>query len=459
MLIVLTCIIGGFFAYKNYLNAFITTFLFAIILMPIMTYWTSPLWYQYKGFVPIIMIGELFAFNYNIILNDKWFQKSLQFLILIIITLLLVIGVESVINDYNIIKGFLYFRNYFWGFLLYIILATLPNKKLYFENILLAYIILQVGLSFLQYFLDPSFGRAFMISEFIKNGRVQTMTAEEFIMTSEHLVVGSLEKITRLGNFLALYLTYKIGRIIIERKTSNLPYILFFILIFIVIIFTGVRASLLTSIAGTILCIIIIRNRWDKAFYKSLFISIILIVILPSLIEFGTHLAREGVGYNQASLRGLTAFSLFGNDEAGGGIYTLGRSEYLMNFLNFRTFFVGSGIYMNNPMGYGTGISSISDVQLVFIIVEFGIIPFLLCLTIYMYPIYQFKRYDDINTMKLFSILFLIIVLQTIVDLGLFDSLISYIFFLLCACTAMDKEYNLEFDLEYANDDRNSQLL
>lgn len=458
MLIVLTCIIGGFFAYKNYLNAFITMFLFAIILMPIMTYWTSPLWYQYKGFVPIIMIGELFAFNYNIILNDKWFQKSLQFLILIIITLLLVIGVESVINDYNIIKGFLYFRNYFWGFLLYIILATLPNKKLYFENILLAYIILQVGLSFLQYFLDPSFGRAFMISEFIKNGRVQTMTAEEFIMTSEHLVVGSLEKITRLGNFLALFLTYKIGRIIIERKTSNLPYILFFILIFIVIIFTGVRASLLTSIAGTILCIIIIRNRWDKAFYKTLFISIILIAILPTLINYGTQLAREGVGYEQASLRGLTAFSLLGDNE-GSPLYTLGRSEYLLKFLNFKTFFIGTGIYTNNPLGYGSGISSISDVQLVFIIVEFGIIPLLLCLAIYMYPIYQFKRYEDNNTLKLFSIIFLIIIMQTVVDQGLFDTLISYMFFLLCACTAMDKEYNLELDMEFVNDNSKSQLL
>lgn len=458
MLIVLTCIIGGFFAYKNYLNAFITTFLFAIILMPIMTYWTSPLWYQYKGFVPIIMIGELFAFNYNIILNDKWFQKSLQFLFLIILCFLLVIGIESVINDYSVIKGFLYFRNYFWGFLLYIILASLPNKKLYFENILLVFVLLQVILSFFQYYLDPSFGRSFMIAEFIKNGRVQTMTAEDFIMSSEHLVVGSLEKITRLGNFLALYLTYKIGRIIIERKISNIPYLLFFIAIFTVIILTGVRSSLLTSIIGTILCIIIIRNRWDKAFYKTLFISIILIIILPILIEYGTQLAREGIDYNQASLRGLTVFSLLGDNE-GSPLYTLRRSEYLLKFLNFKTFFIGTGIYTNNPLGYGSGISSISDIQLLFIIVEFGIIPLLLCLTVYIYPIYQFKRYDDINTLKLFSILFIIIILQTVVDQGLYDALTSYIFFLLCACSAMDKEYNFELDLEDANDDSNSQLL
>ena len=455
MLIVLTCIAGGIFAFKNYLNAFITTFLFAIILMPIMTYWTSPLWYQYKGFVPIIMIAELFAFNYNIILNDKWFQKSLQFLFLIILCFLLVIGIESVINDYSVIKGFLYFRNYFWGFLLYIILASLPNKKLYFENILLVFVLLQVILSFFQYYLDPTFGRSFMIAEFIKNGRVQTMTAEDFIMSSEHLVVGSLEKITRLGNFLALYLTYKIGRIIIERKISNIPYLLFFIAIFTVIILTGVRSSLLTSIIGTILCIIIIRNRWDKAFYKTLFISIILIAILPTLINYGTQLAREGVGYEQASLRGLTVFSLFGDNEAGGSIYTLRRSGYLLNFLNFKTFLAGSGIYMNNQLGYGTGISSISDAQLLFIIVEFGIIPLLLCLAVYMYPLYQFKRYNDIDTIKIFSILFIIIFLQTVVDQGLFDTLISYIFFLLCACSVMGKEYNYELDGEFVNDDSN----
>ena len=96
---------------------------------------------------------------------------------------------------------------------------------------------------------------------------------------------------------------------------------------------------------------------------------------------------------------------------------------------------------MKDEKGYGTGISSISDTQLLFILVEFGIFIFILCLMPYIISIREIKKTSPPQLYRVFILFFSVILLQTLVDQGIFDTLTSFLFFIICGCEVNNNYY------------------
>lgn len=291
----------------------------------------------------------------------------------------------------------------------------------------------------IQYAGGSSVNKMFILLEYENDGELVEGASQTVINQSieagGYLLVGTLGKVTRLANFLSLFITFWVGWAMAQKARINISEFVVLFLSFGIILFTGVRSPLVSAFVGVVLCFLLIHKSRKKT---SLFVAGCIglaVVAVPTLMLWGRDAVDSYQGYGDTIQRSLSIFGVLGNldnldtDNA----FTLGRSLYLLQFVSYKTFLFGTGIYTKNPFGYGSGISSITDCQAVFIVVEYGIFVFLLCLMPYKIALSLVKRRCSIHFYWMVLILFFNVFLQTIVDQGMFDMLTSYCFYLICA--------------------------
>lgn len=435
IIILLTCLAGTYFAFKKRINAFLFLFLFSLFLMPLTLFLFEAAWFQFKGYVPIYLTGILFLCNANDLFFSDIFKKNLSSFSCIIFFLFVALTISTAINNYSLINALAFFKNYFWPFLLYITIVSLGYTNLNIRKYIAIFVIMQIGMAIIQYLGGDSFSRSFYFDSWIKGDEI--VTVSKSITTSKGvLITGTLGKVTNLGIILAICITYLFGsKTAHGEKNTTFDHIIIAAAV-LVVIFTGVRAALMTCIIGLLLNFVFISGSLNKSLRRICVILLFAIITLPVLVGIGADAIRSNADYSNTLHRSLSLFGVLGEifgDDSASHLYTLRRSVNISQFLNIKTFFFGSGIYTTDVKGYGPGIHSISDAQLLFTIVEFGIFTLIVCVLPHLYCLKDINRYCDKPVFKLSCILFVVIFLQTVVDAGMFFDVSSFLVFLLYA--------------------------
>ena len=376
IIILLTCLAGTYFAFKKRINAFLFLFLFSLFLMPLTLFLFEAAWFQFKGYVPIYLTGILFLCN----ANDLFFS-----------------------DIFKNINALAFFKNYFWPFLLYITIVSLGYTNLNIRKYIAIFVIMQIGMAIIQYLGGDSFSRSFYFDSWIKGDEI--VTVSKSITTSKGvLITGTLGKVTNLGIILAICITYLFGsKTAHGEKNTTFDHIIIAAAV-LVVIFTGVRAALMTCIIGLLLNFVFISGSLNKSLRRICVILLFAIITLPVLVGIGADAIRSNADYSNTLHRSLSLFGVLGEifgDDSASHLYTLRRSVNISQFLNIKTFFFGSGIYTTDVKGYGPGIHSISDAQLLFTIVEFGIFTLIVCVLPHLYCLKDINRYCDKPVFKL----------------------------------------------------------
>lgn len=436
MVTILTLLIGLYYAYKNNIEAFLYVQLFCLFFLQMIVNWTEPSLFQYKGYVPIILIIALLIFNIGSLLKNEVLIDGIKVIGLIILPFILLLYLSSLFNNYEFLSAVTFFRNYFWPFLLFVLVISLSNGNIRIERIILFIVCIQITLCILQYFGGSYAKNLFSIQNYTRNGEVVNFMSESVYTKSHYLIVGTLGHVTRLATFLSWYIVYYYMKKVNENSFGIYSFLIIAFSL-ICILLSGVRAPFVICVCGLLVCYIVFNTNISKKIIKTSLIIFIAFITLPVLINIGKEqISKVGGSYENGLYRSLTVFGVLGELQEGEvkHQYTTKRTIYLSNFLTPRSFVIGTGIYMKDEKGYGKGIRSITDAQLLFILVEFGILIFIFCLVPYIISIREIKKVSPPQIYKIFILFFSIILLQTLVDQGIFDTLTSFMFFIICGC-------------------------
>ena len=404
-----------FFSYttsKN-LNLFCTIFLLAALSLKFILFKLN---FPYASLAIVflfLIILILILLNINKILKTKYSKIIIlsQFLFLVyILTTGMLRGNVFYIID---LTKFCFFG----AFLFLLIISSKKKIDIYSINHSIAiFTILLSILGVMQFFIPSS--SSFFVIDLSEFGYEQTKTDLDIFKR----VVGLSPSTTTYGNLLAVLLAYLIAvrnKVFYNKKIFLYTGIL---IGFIAVLLTGVRTSLVSLLFGVLL-ISIFNN--DKQLLKFLSLSIIVIVFSwQTLFLIGENYNANNEGFSNPIGRSMQLFSLFQNSE----INT--RSTFSLTVESFDEFlknpFFGTGNEMKWLQYY-----SITDAYLIYHLIQIGFIGIIIL----------FFPYFKIINNKVLKVLFLILVLQTITDTGIFTNDTNLIFWIIAAISIKKEKY------------------
>lgn len=442
--IILVLISSIIFLLRKRLDLYIYLFLFSILYFPLLLYWQGL--YSFKDFVPLILVVMLFLTYYPSVVSTGFFRNTIIRIVAIVFLLITIIFIASSINGYDIYNGLRFFRHEFWGLLLFTILSCTKIPKINLKQLMLFVLISQLVLVALQVLGGSGISEKFLLIEYEKDGETIEGTSASIVeLTVEnggYLITGSLCKVTKLANFIALFITFWTGYAMSKKSYLSFFDIIVLALSFGTIFLSGVRAPLVSGFLGFVLCYLFV-NYSQKRIIRFFLCSVcVAIAFLPILLTAGKTAFESGAGYDEGINRVLSIFGILSNignldpDNAA----TLGRSIYMLQFVSWQTILLGTGIWNNNPFGYGSGLASISDCMIVFVIAEYGILVFLLCASFFYLALVRVKKLCLRKDYNIVLILFIVLFVQTIVDQGIFDTLSKYFFYIVAVLVLQDSQ-------------------
>jgi hypothetical protein len=247
---------------------------------------------------------------------------------------------------------------------------------------------------------------------------------------SERLAMGTFQSFNSLANFLTtIFLFVSLEFFSGKRQLSLQNYIIISVVIGVMIVFTGARASLVLFFL-----IIILSNlsfiKHNSRFF--MFGSILFLLSLVFVMTFDTYGINESENGVNRSLVGLSNSFDTKKDE---DLSTVSLSTYLLDNYFWRSPFIGNGIAYKGEFAYGNkGVVSLTgfaaDSRLAFILVEYGFIGFLLYMyffiTVFFFPRSMTPKSDQ---RKLY-ICFIYFFILTITENGFFDRYNISLFFI-----------------------------
>lgn len=344
-----------------------------------------------------VIKNEYFIMKYSII----FFGCQLLFLVFLAIT--------SLFRG-SFIEMLDFTKFYFFGSFLFLVIIS-SRKELDINKVNHFIVWVTIFLSFLglfQYLVPASFN--FFVIDLSQQG----YSLGEIDLFKR--VVGLSLSVTQYSNLLALLLTYTIALIIRKSELNIHKFFLFFAVIIgiISIVLSGIRTPLVTIFIGIILLAILYKNK-----------KLILIISLSSigLIFFWNIITSIGESYQRvegfSNPLGRT-FQLFTFLESG----SVGsKSTFQLTVKAYQDFIKNPIIGSGDKMQWLQSISSITDAYLFYHLIQFGIIGVLIIFFPYLYVI---------RRNKMLIVLFIVLLLQTLNDTGLFytpSNLTLWIFF------------------------------
>ena len=91
---------------------------------------------------------------------------------LIILPFLLLLYLSSLFNNYDFVSAIMYFRSYFWPFLLFVLILSLSNGNIRIERVLLFIVIIQILFCIIQYVGGNDVKNMFAIHYYMRNGEI-----------------------------------------------------------------------------------------------------------------------------------------------------------------------------------------------------------------------------------------------------------------------------------------------
>lgn len=246
----------------------------------------------------------------------------------------------------------------------------------------------------------------------------------EFFVREENLVMGSFTSFNKLGNFLTtIYLFVALEYFSKDRMPTFLFYS-FSLVVFIIIILTGARMSLVLFGLSFIISNVLYWKR-----HKLMLVSTLglIIVSYTFLLAFDIQYANtftDNDGINR-QLGGLAKF-VQGMEEDEEDTSTLSLSTYLIDNFFLNAPLMGNGLSYRGEFAYGnhgtvTLTNFINDSRLAYVLVEFGLIGFMVY-AFYFGSIASFltHRVERKERVKI-KVAFLYFILLTIMEPGFFD--------------------------------------
>lgn len=314
---------------------------------------------------------------------------------------------------------FVYYRNSFASIFLYLYLLSenkITRKDL--KTFFFFYIALQLLISTSQ----------------LMGGNNYTFNMERGKMVGIDFFNGTFLRNSGFANTIALFgLIYAIEAYSFSRKSRQnlLCYYGVIILLFLVILLSGIRVSLLEYILFISLVLF---------FYNKNKILLGVGVLVAILYVYGLIQSVNVMGYGTADATTGVERQLFGIMSllTGTGGDTLDDSTLGLSLFLINNFFIHSPIFGSGEYYHSRGYAGIiapdtnnsSDVALALYVTEFGLIAlFLLLMLFYVMLSNLSKRYGPAVLSKALFIFFFLL-LQTVVDGGLFDNVMMSIFYI-----------------------------
>lgn len=403
-----------FFSYTNSknLNLFCKTFLLAALSLKFILFKLN---FSYASLAIVflfVLILLLFLVNIKKILNTKYSKTIIlsQFLFLAYI---LITGIlrGDVVYILDLTKFY-----FFGSFLFLIIISNRKKVNFYSINKFIFYFTFILSILGLLQFLYPSLSDFFVI-DLTKFGYGEKTKIDVF-----KRVVGISPSTTGFGNLMAFLLTYLIAvRNYIFTKSNYIFYV-FVLFSFSAIVLTGVRTSLASLFIALLILSVIGK---DKQLFK--FLSLLTVAILfswQSLLLIGENYNQKTEGFSNPIGRSLQLFSLISDQESEK------TSTFTLSVESFDEF-------LKNPI-FGTGDDmewlqyySITDAYLIYHLIQIGFVGIIIL----------FFPYLKIINRKVIKVLFLILILQTITDTGIFTNDTNLIFWIIAAIIIKKEKY------------------
>ncbi|WP_157373460.1 hypothetical protein [Algoriphagus terrigena] len=273
----------------------------------------------------------------------------------------------------------------------------------------------------------------FLVIEYIyKNGEFVNLISEEILKGNP--AIGTFIRPANLGNVLAvfvpfyyyLYTTYRL-------KINRIVFWTIFILFVFTLINTGIRTSFVSFVFCQVGFMLLIYRRRLVFVFTGFVCAAIFVTVISSKLNLEFY---ERGDFSSPLMR---VFYLFNYFDSGSSIVeesTLSRSSNI--FAYYESFFFGSGFMSSG--GIVQGISSITDLTLAFIFVEYGFIVLMLSLVPFSFPVLGILRTQGRGREFYISlVLFTTLILQTITDQGLFTNYCSYMYFFVMAYFGFDR--------------------
>jgi hypothetical protein len=367
-------------------------------------------------------------------------SKHLLFIILSIGAFFIYLYLLAYYRGHNPIEYILFFRNYYFMFLLFVLFMKDINKKniditIHFK-ILLTILIFQSVISIAQY-VDKGIADYFVIMEYERLGEIQDRISRSF--EGKKLITGTLMSMHNVSvfiycNIIFLYLVYL-------KKIFPLEKYRFKILIFI-----GLIVMVLTGIRAPIMGLFVTITLWywysNKIKFSIAFVLILLVgplifeVVYPYMEYALTH---EGSTNIESPLERIA------------GVLAIFDSNKIQDSTVSRTIFLSSMFIMNPIFGTGPQILfsdySISDAHLILQFVEFGMIGVLLLILPYIYLLYLVNKNCNKKSYVIMIIIFLSYLAQSVVNEGLWTPFGNAQFFYMLMVIMSINYYNIKYNL------------
>ncbi|MBP1644455.1 MAG: hypothetical protein H6Q16_30 [Bacteroidetes bacterium] len=363
---------------------------------------------QYSGFSNYFLIS-IFLFNIHKI-NYRKYQKLIIILFSISL-LLLILSIYHGLNLYNY-QSFI-ISNLLPPLIFISLLDIFKVDKINILKFFLLFFVLEIILGLTQYLFEIG------IVETFNRYSVKPLLGT---FTNNNIYISFIL-------FLYLFSLFYKGKKLIKYISLKL---LFALLIFILVMLSGIRTYLLLYF------IFLPLIFYMSSPYKLLVVTLSLPIIA---IIFSYIFSVNTVGYTtkdadnavERQIYGASNF-LSGNDEGS----TLNLSTYLLEYFYNKPFF-GSGLYFTN-LGYGGKIASdtgnSTDVTFVLYLTEFGIFGFFLIMLFFI------KLFDISLRNKKGLILYLYLLISTITDPGIFSNTNQVFLILMIYCFSKDQLRN-----------------
>ncbi len=371
------------------------------------------------------MLFFYFATLLMLVLKMRHFNKHLFFIILSIVAMFFYLVFLYLYRDADLTSDIDFIKHYYWGVLLFVVVSNYNvitiNK---FNNFLIWFVILFSALGITQFVIPD-------VSDFFSIDMTKFGAKNQDIFLRFIRVTGYVLKPANYGNFMAILITYIYSILISTKKTKKTLYITVLILGIIATTLTGIRTSLFSLLIGLLLSSLVYNKRWLLGIIS--FAIIFYMVFWASILDLGKHYDKSKE--TDTPLSRIANAIYLSETEDVTKITTLKVSDYIIDEF-YKSPTIGTGIKINNIQGL-----SITDAYLLYHIVRFGILGLLIILFPYLYLLYLYRnnKYS-----KIILILFLILILQTITDSGIFSNFSNPAFWIILGVVfSKKKKYEL----------------
>lgn len=314
-------------------------------------------------------------------------------------------------------------KHYFWGQLIFLCILTFIDKidlrKIF--NAIVIYLVLILSVALFQFLTNSQL--------FYYTDLVQSNT---YKIDYSRLVTGFYTGPNYLGSIIILFSGY-IWMYFYYNKTkfSNLINIILFLFSFVIILFSGVRTSVVAFVIQFILLyIIFFRKQYLKYF---IIILVIIIIYGTTLYSISYYFGTNKTEFENSFGRSLTTIFYFSKSE------NLESSTAGISLRLFDEILKNPIIGTQNKL-YWLIKFSYTDAFLMFHLVQFGILGLFFLL----FPYFYFIKKISKKYIKTFYVFFFIQIIIMITDQGLYYFNVNIMFWILMALSVKIDKIHLK---------------